>query len=103
MGAIVISKRNRFDRIGYKTMLRAERSENFFGLSHICDILTARYWKMKSKICQINLFSQGRNWSSFATDLKLFCFSEPTRERGRRDVVMTIDLIDTGIFSIMNY
>jgi len=57
LGAIVISKRNRFDKVWYKTMLRAERAENFFDLSHICDILTARYWKMKSKICQINLIS----------------------------------------------
>jgi len=60
LGAIVISKRNRFDKVWYKTMLRAERAENFFDLSHICDILTARYWKMKSEICQINLISWGR-------------------------------------------
>jgi len=38
-----------------------------------------------------------RNWSqlhwhcsSFATDLKLYCFSEPTRERGRHDVVIRL-------------
>ena len=61
LGAIVISKRNRFDRVGYKTMLRAERAENLFGLSHSCDILTARYSQMKSKICQINLFYWGGN------------------------------------------
>jgi len=38
-----------------------------------------------------------RNWSqlhwrcsSFATNLKLYCFSEPTRERGRHDVVIRL-------------